>query len=307
MRISRLFALAALAIVVVTSTPSNAQSIKVDNSDGCGSARTAVEVGRDMIRRDRSYRESDKWFQDRLAKLQTCIAEIPKRQAQYQAEHKRWLDSKLNRQRFANSALIVMAALFPVVIFLSYAQSAGAAGNGAMVRFRDWKGQPLFIWLPLAAAALVNFLGVHAVPDHFEESTPATELPRIVGGFTAFAMGVVALFPLWHFLRDGLWSMLKGVVILTHYLFASHPAQQHLPAEATEAIAKGSFGHAIRTHDVDYKGFWRELVTPAFVRRHKLERAEQVKAQLDADTGILKSAIERESTRAAYLDKRDNG
>jgi hypothetical protein len=31
-----------------------------------------------------------------------------------------------------------------------------------------------------------------------------------------------------------------------------------------------------------------------------------VKAQLDADAGILKSAIERESVRATYLDKRDN-
>jgi hypothetical protein len=117
---------------------------------------------------------------------------------------------------------------------------------------------------------------------------------------------VFALFTAWQFVRSGLWSTLKGIPILIHYLFARHPAQQHLPAEATEAIARGSFGHAIKTHDVDYKGFWRELVTPAFVRRHKLERAAQVKAQLDADAGILKSAIERESVRATYLDKRDN-
>lgn len=43
---------------------------------------------------------------------------------------------------------------------------------------------------------------------------------------------------------------------------------------------------------------------PSFIRRHKIERALQVEAQLKADTAILKSAIERESTLAAYRDGR---
>ena len=121
----------------------------------------------------------------------------------------------------------------------------------------------------------------------------------MIAGIIAIGLVGFSLYTSWQFARDGLWATIKGIVILIHYLFARHPAQQHLPKDATQAIARGSFGHA-------YKGFWRELITPSFVRRHKLERAEQVKAQLDADAGILRSAIERESVRAAYDDKRNN-
>jgi hypothetical protein len=299
-----------LLLVVSVSSASaqiNTKPIVIDNRDGCGNQRAAVEAGRDSIRRDRSYRESDKWFQDRLAALRKCIDEIPKRQAQYQAEKRKFETTRAGIQDFANTALVWMLGLLPVAIFLSYAQSAGMAGNGALVRLRDWKGQPLFLWLPLFGAAVINGLGVQVVSGvTFDASTPGTDFPRVIAGIIAIGLVAFSMFTAWQFIRDGLWATIKGIFILIHYLFARHPVQQHLPAEATEAIARGSFGHAIRTHDVDYKGFWRELVTPAFVRRHKLERAAQVKAQLDADAGILKSAIERESLRATYLDKRDN-
>lgn len=293
---------AAGAVAQVNTTP-----LRVDDSDGCGSARAGVEAGRDMIRRDRSYREFDRWFQERLQKLQTCIAEIPKRRAQYQTERNRWEDNKSGQQNFASSALAWMLALLPVAIFLSYAQSAGVAGNGAQVRLRDWKGQPLFLWLPVAAAAAINYAAVQSGASvTYDASNPGTDFVRIIGGIAAIGLCAFALFVSWQFIRESLWSTAKGVFILLHYMIARHPTQQHLPSKATEAIARGSFGNSIRTHDVDHKGFWVELITPGFVRRHKIERAAQIKELIDADTKILKSAMERESARATYADKRDN-
>ena len=94
--------------------------------------------------------------------------------------------------------------------------------------------------------------------------------------------------------------------MLAHYMFARHPAQVLLPIDPTSPLARRDFGRAIRGHRIDLKGFWTELVTPDFVRRHKLERAAQVEAQLKADTSILKAAMERESARAAHQDQRDN-
>lgn len=295
-----------LFCLILSTTALVAQDIKVDTSDGCGSQRMAVEVGRDNIRRDRTYRESDPWFQQKLAALQKCVEDIPKRRALYAVEKKRFEDNEANLQSITGAALAWMIAIFPLAIFLSYAQSAGVAGNGALVRLRDWKGQPLFLWLPIAGAAAVSTIAVQiSTGGSYDGSRNALELVRIAGGFITFGLLVFAAFTCWTFLRESLWATLKGVVILLHYLIARHPAQQHLPSAATEAIARSSFGHAVRTHDVDYRGFWRELVTPSFVRRHKLERAAQVKAQLDADAGILKSAIERESARAAYIDTKD--
>ena len=256
----------------------NTSPIRIDNSDGCGSPRAGVEAGRDMIRQDRSYRESDRWFQDRLQKLQTCIAEIPKRRAQYQAERQRWEGNKSGQQNFASSALAWMLALLPVAIFLSYAQSAGVAGNGAQVRLRDWKGQPLFLWVPVAVAAAINYVAVQSGASvTYDASNPGTDFVRIIGGIAAIGLCAFALFVSWQFIRESLWSTVKGVFILLHYMIARHPTQQHLPSEVTEAIARGSFGDAIRTHDVEHKGFWVELITPSFVRRHKIERAAQIK------------------------------
>lgn len=299
-------AIIGLFCLILSTMALVAQDIKVDTSDGCGSQRMAVEIGRDNIRRDRTYRESDPWFQQKLAALQKCVEDIPKRRALYAVEKKRFEDNEANLQSITGAALAWMIAIFPLAIFLSYAQSAGVAGNGALVRLRDWKGQPLFLWLPIAGAAAVSTIAVQiSSGGSYDGSRNALELVRIAGGFITFGLLVFAAFTCWTFLRESLWTTLKGVVILLHYLIARHPAQQHLPSAATEAIARGSFGHAVRTHDVDYRGFWRELVTPSFVRRHKLERAAQVKAQLDADAGILKSAIERESARAAYIDTKD--
>jgi hypothetical protein len=293
---------AASAAAQINTTP-----LRIDNSDGCGSARAGVEAGRDMIRRDRSYRETDRWFQERLQKLQTCIAEIPNRRAQYQAEKQRWEGNQSTQQNFATSALLWILGLLPVVIFLSYAQSAGVAGNGALVRMADWKGQPLFLWLPVTAAAIINYVAVQSGASvTYDASNPGTDFIRIIGGIAALGLCAFALFVSWQFIRESLGSTIKGVFILLHYMIARHPVQQHLPSEATQAIARGSFGGAIRTHDIDHKGFWRELITPGFVRRHKIERAAQIKELIDSDTKILKSAMERESARAAYADKRDN-
>jgi hypothetical protein len=282
--------------------------IRIDNSDGCGDQRAAVEVGRDSIRRDRFYKETDRWFQDRLAALQKCVDEIPLRRTKLEEERRKYDARKNESYATAQSILAWSLGLgFPLALFLSYAQSAGIAGNAALVRLRDWKGSPMFLWAACAAASVGLFATTWFGLGMSYDVRPASMgLSGLVTMVVSALLACLAIGLALDFVRNGLWSTLKGIAILIHYLFARHPAQTHLPAHVTDALVRRDFGRVMREHGIGIKGFWRELITPRFVRRHQLEKAAQVKAQLDADVAILKSAIERESARAAYLDKRDN-
>jgi hypothetical protein len=127
----------------------------------------------------------------------------------------------------------------------------------------------------------------------------------IIAGFAMFAAGLTAIVLTLQYIGNGFWPTLKGLVILAHYMFVRHPAQAVLPSTPAAALSRRDFRRAMRENGIGLKSFWTELMTPSFIRRHKIERALQVEAQLKADTAILKSAVERESTRAAHNELRD--
>jgi hypothetical protein len=301
--------LALIVLVLFAATASaqiNTTPLRVDNSDGCGDERMSVEAGRDVIRRDRSYTERGVWFQDRLAKLQKCVDEIPKRRAAATAAKQRWDTSTTQQLEFATSTLLLVFAVgLPFAILLSYAQSAGVAGNGALVRWRDWKGSPMFIWGALAVSALLyQEYSSLLQSTGYRTRDFQIDIGKILLLFSAVGALIAAGVLTAGFIFKDLWSTLKGIFVLGHYMVVRHPAQPFLPTSPTTAIARRDFGRAIREHGIGLKGFWVELATPSFVRRHKLERAGQVQAQLHADTSILKAAMERESARAAHDDRR---
>ena len=295
-----------LCLATTASAQINTNPLRVDNSDGCGDERMSVEAGRDVIRRDRSYTERGVWFQDRLVKLQKCLDEVPKRRAAAAAAKQKWDTSTTQQWEFATSPLLSMFAVgLPLAILLSYAQSAGIAGNGALVRWRDWKGSPMFIWGALAVSALLyqQYSGLTQSAGYRTRDFQM-DIGKTLLLFSAVGALVAALVLTAGFVFKDLWSTLKGIFVLGHYMVVRHPAQPYLPSAPTTAIARRDFGRAIREHGIGLKGFWAELATPSFVRRHKLERAGQVHAQLRADTSILKAAMERESARAAHDDGR---
>lgn len=300
---------AALVFLVFAAAGAAAQIGPVDNSDGCGNLRMSVAIGRDSIRRDRSYRESDVWFQDRLRALEKCVAEAPARAA---AAAQRKVEQRETVERAAAGAttnvwLVFLVAL-PLAIILSYAQSAGIAGNAAWVRLGDWKGSAIFIWCALAVGTLAWYFSAQAaLAKELDRSVEGRSVLIILASLLVMLAGYLGALGLAiQFVFKDSWVTTKGLVMLAHYMFARHPAQMLLPIDPTSPLARRDFGRAIRGHRIDLKGFWTELVTPDFVRRHKLERAAQVEAQLKADTSILKAAMERESARAAHQDQRDN-
>lgn len=282
--------------------------IVIDNHDGCGNKRAAVQAGRDAIQRDRFYKESDVWFQNRVAELDRCVREAPARRDAAISARRSWEQNTAQQVATANTVLIWTLGLgLPLAVLLSYAQSAGIAGNGARVRLKDWKGTPVFIWSALATAAVLFAVMSQTRSSVGYDRHAGLELIGIASGFAMLAALGVAAMLTFQFIREGLWSTLKGLAILAHYVLARHPAQAYLPTTPTEALSRRDFKRAMREHGLGLKSFWTELMTPSFVRRHKIERALQVEAQLKADTAILKSAIERESTRAAYRDGRSEG
>lgn len=303
------FVFLALTAVSAEAQMFDSKPLPYDNRDGCGSERLAVDAGRDAMRRDRYYKETDRWFQDRLKALEKCVAEAPARGAAA-AKHK--VEQRQSAERTAAGAttnvwLVFLVAL-PIAIILSYAQSAGIAGNAAWVRLGDWKGSAIFIWCALAVGTLAWYFSAQAaLAKELDRSVEGRSVLIILASLLVMLAGYLGALGLAiQFVFKDLWVTTKGLVMLAHYVFVRHPAQAYLPIDPTSPLARRDFGRAIRGHGIDLKGFWTELVTPDFVRRHKLERAAQVEAQLKADTSILKAAMERESTRAAHQDQRDN-
>ena len=100
-------------------------------------------------------------------------------------------------------------------------------------------------------------------------------------------------------------TTVKGLAMLVHYAFTTHPAEMHLPSHPDVPINRHALREALTGRYVEQvkgTGSMWTLLKPRFMYEHELFRANKFEELLRADTSILQEAIRRERTRTEAGD-----
>jgi hypothetical protein len=193
--------------------------------------------------------------------------------------------------------------ILPLGCVLSYANAAGRWGNAAYVKASDFYGMPLgfFFSIGFFVHAMVA-LDLLQTGVELSQTTKALFVGCMLCAMV-FALPMMFILGA-EFARD-LWKTTKGLAMLVHYAFTTHPAEMHLPSHPDVPINRHALREALTGRYVDQvkdTGSMWTLVKPRFMYEHELFRANKVEELLRADTTILQEAIRRERTRTEAGD-----
>jgi hypothetical protein len=270
-------------------------------------ARPDCEYQREQLalvdRPDNYYRQSQ--VHNRTMFLRDCLQQAAvNKQAAARKKVDPYHVAQVNGATSGYSSFWAWWLLFvlPLGCLLSYAHAAGRWGNAAYVKWTDFYGIPLACFLSVGvfvhATVAVTLMQSGAT---LSQGTIAFFIGSII---VAFVFGIALSFHFTiEFMRE-LWTTLKGLAMLVHYMFTSHPAELHLPSHPEVAISRPALRDALtdRYTQGATGGGVLALMKPRFMYEHELLRANKVEELLRADTSILQEAIRRERARAEVAD-----
>ncbi len=251
------------------------------------------------------YRDQHVYFQ--RGELQNCIAVVAANAKLKAAESvdpwhvARRTNAASGYQTFW---LVLLIVVLPLGCLLSYAHAAGRWGNAAYVKWSDFYGLPLGLFVSVAffihATLAVDMMQTGVA---LSQTTKAVFVGSILCTFV-FALPMMFMLGA-DFVRE-LWTMTKGLAMLAHYAFAQHPAELVLPDTPDVPINRKALRDALtdRYTEAATGGTFWSAFKPRFMYEHELFRANKVEELLRADTTILQEAIRRERARADHADQK---